>query len=416
MQKNDLNIIFQQLIEYYTKVKPAILTQIHRGSISDAEFELDARKVIAGHRVSKEDEEKLLYNLKNFLFGYYKLTPLLDDENISDIRCHNANNIRVKKFGKRYDTNIKFSNDGEYEQFLSAIAIKNQSDLSMINAQRMFSDVDSHPKFRLRFDLSTKLLNSSKLPTLHIRKIPKKKLLMTDLMHTQPVPMMDMDVAKFLINQIKGNQSMIVGGPNAAGKTTFMNAALDVYPHNKSGTIIQGADELFSETHPDLFFKLVVEPNGEGKISYSIRDIIKHALMSDNDLIAIGEVKGSEALDVINASYTGSTCWLSVHGDSSQDCAEKIADYAITDANMSLPQILKRLSTMNIVVYIRDFQVKEISKITGIDIENECLTYELIYSKDKGIKNFEKYMAPEVSTEADELYFDIDSIFVENAM
>lgn len=412
MRKQDLNIIFQKIIEYYTTIQPGMLTQIQRGVISIKEFETDATKIINSYKVSKEDVDKLLYNLKTFLFGYFKLTPLLDDDDISDIRCHNAKNIRVKKFGKRYATNIKFHNNDEYSQFLKAIAIKNQRDLSMINAQQVFTDVDTHDKFRLRFDMSTSLLNSSKLPTLHIRKIPKEKKTYRDLMNAYPVPMMDEDVSKFMANQIRGNQSMIVGGPNAAGKTTFINANLELYPQNLAGTVIQESDELFSKTHPDLYFKLVIAPNGEGKISYSIKDEIKHALMSDNDLIVIGEVKGDEALDVINAAYTGSTCWLATHGESSQDCAEKIADYAVAAAKYGLPQILKRLAAMNIVVFIKDYQIKEISKITGIDNETQSLTYELIYSKDKGFKNFEPYYVKEVETEAGELKFNTDNDFM----
>ena len=408
MQDKNLNVIFYKIIDYYTKQGAATLIQVQRGNMSIAAFNAEAKKLIESHKVSPADVETLLYQLQTFLFGYYKLTPLLDDDEISDIRCHNAKNIRVKRLGKRYATNITFTNNDEYKQFLQSIAIKNQCDTSMVNAQQVFTDIDSHPKFRLRFDMSTELLNSSKLPTLHIRKIPKNKLGFEDLMQTKPYPMLDPDVASFLTNQIEGGQSMIVGGANASGKTTLMNAGIEKIPFNLSGQVIQESNELFAVKHPDLFFKVVVAPNGEGKIAYTIKDEIKHALMSDNNMIIIGEVKGDEALDVINAAYTGSTCWLSVHGESSQDCAEKIADYAACAANFGLPQILKRLKNMNMVVFVENFQVTEISKITGVDIEHECLTYELIYSKKQGIKNFDKYYVPSLVTPNECLIFNVD--------
>lgn len=404
-ETTNLSKVFDGILNHYTTVQPAILTQIQRKCMSIEAFEADVKKHLNAYKLSSEDSQKVLASLKTFLFGYYKLTPLLDDPDISDIRCHNAKNIRVKKFGKRYATTIQFQNNQEYMNFIQTVAIKNQRDLSMINAQQIFSDTESHPDFILRFDISTKFINSTKTHTMHIRKIPKNKVTFDDLLVAKPHPMMDEDVKNFILNQIKGNKSMIVGGPNAAGKTTFTNAALEEYPHNLSGQIIQETEELFSYTHPDLFYKKVIEPNGEGKIEYTIRDEIKHSLTSDNNLIVIGEVKDEAALDVINAAYTGSTCWLSTHGVSSQDCAEKLADYAVSAANIDLNQILKRLSFMNIVVFIEKYRVKEISKIVGVDYEKQSLKYELIYSYEKGIKNFDKYYVDSVEDNVETLDF-----------
>ncbi len=407
MEQNTEHIdeLFNDVISHYTTIEPKLLTQIQKGIINKEAFFENVKKYLSTQRVN-EDEWNILSNkLQTFLFGYYKLTPLLDDMSITDIRCHGADNIRVKKYGKRYGTDISFKNQQEYINFINTVATKNQRDLSMINAQTTFMDIDSHPNFRLRFDITTKLLNSSRIPTMHIRKIAKDKLTINDLTHCSPTPMMDDDVANFLKNQIHNNKSMIICGPNASGKTVLLNAAIEEYPHNKSALCSQENEELFSNTHPDIFFQHIVTPNGEGKIKYDLKDEIRYGLISDNDLFIIGEIKDKAALYAINAAYTGSACWLTVHSENSQEAVEKLADYAMEDAKYSIDKILKELSYMHMVINIRDFKIQEISMIKGFNKETKEIIYEKVFSLNEGIRDFKKYMLPEPDCESETLKF-----------
>lgn len=405
-KSNVIETAFNDVITYYTTTQANVLTQIQRKTMTTDILYDGVRKFLRPRNLSEEEMNAVLRKVDDFLFGYYKLTPLLNDPDVSDIRCHGPNNIRVKKFGKRYATNIKFDSEEEYMNFIQSVAIKNQTDISMVNAQTTFMDIFSHPDFRLRFDISTKLLNSSRLHTMHIRKLPKKKRTFRDLMNAKPVGMMDEDVANFLTNQIKANQSMIISGHNAAGKSQLLNAAIEEYPHGLSGLCTQENEELFSDTHPDIFFQHVLTPNGEGKVKYDLKDEIRYGLISDNNLFIVGEIKDEAALYAINAAYTGSACWLTVHSENSQEAVQKLADYAMYESKYSIDKIYKELSYMHMVIHVESFQIKEISMITGYDEESQKLKYDLVYSQERGIKNFDGYYLRPVETANETLIYD----------
>lgn len=96
-----------------------------------------------------------------------------------------------------------------------------------------------------------------------------------------------------------------------------------------AGVILLAYEELFSNIHPDIMFQHIVINRGEGKIQYELKDLARNALLLDLDYFIIGEIKGDEAVHFLTAAYTGHQCWASVHGISSTEAIDKLADYAI---------------------------------------------------------------------------------------
>jgi pilus assembly protein CpaF len=195
--------------------------------------------------------------------------------------------------------------------------------------------------------------------------------------------MMDEDIARFLRYEAAHSEGMIFTGKGASGKTTCMNALLDLIPLDKSGLVIQENEELFSDIHPDLMFQKTVLNKGEGRIQYSLQDLARNGLLLDLDVFVIGEIKGAEALYMLNASYTGHTCWASVHGASSTEGINKLVDYIKYASDYSREDALHMLTHLETVVFMKNYKIWEVSKIVGWDDAKQDLIYKPIIRENK---------------------------------
>jgi pilus assembly protein CpaF len=372
--KAELEVMLDELLNYFIHVERQTLLLVQRG-IKDKQYLLNAAESYLKTRgVSKTDRVQIIEHFGRFIWGYYILEEAINDRDISDIKVLAENNVRIKRKGKRMNSDIKFPSKSDYKRFISMVAVKNKTNLSDINAIQTFTDKDSNNDFILRFNISTDFVNSSDVPYLHIRKIPKKKYSIEDLMEMK---MLNNDIAQYLINAAKDSSGILFTGKGASGKTTLMNVLLEYIPYSCSGLVIQENEELFSSKHPDMMFQHIVSTRGEGKISYDLKDLGRNGLLTDLDYFIIGEIKGGEALYLLNAAYTGHKCWASVHGMSSTEAIGKLADYVKYESNYALSDIKKMLVSLKTIVFMENFKVSEISEISGF--ENGELLYERIF-------------------------------------
>ena len=130
--------------------------------------------------------------------------------------------------------------------------------------------------------------------------------------------------------------------------------------------------------HPDIMFQHIVTNRGEGKIQYELKDLARNALLLDLDYFIIGEIKGDEAVHFLTAAYTGHQCWASVHGISSTEAIDKLADYAMHASSYSKAELMKMLRTMEVIVFMEDFKVKEISEVVRFDESTKTLVYKRV--------------------------------------
>jgi pilus assembly protein CpaF len=167
--------LLKKLIDDYSTKKQSALIQMKKGNISKETFLQDAREYASlAYGIEKEKAKELIGLFEQYIFGYSKISPLIDDEEISDIRIISYNNIRVKRNGKRMNAGIVFDSEKEYRQFVDYVATKNQVNISNLNAIQRFTDADSHADFILRFTISMPLVNTYEAPYLCIRKVPRK--------------------------------------------------------------------------------------------------------------------------------------------------------------------------------------------------------------------------------------------------
>lgn len=370
----------QNLVEEYTTRKQQSLMQMKKGLVSKETFLREAAAHIADYYHRSEEEDKsLLTEFEQYIFGYSRLSDLIDDKTVSDIRVVSYDNIRIKRKGKRQAADTAFASPKEYRQFIDYIATRNQVNISNLNAIQRFTDNESHPDFILRFTVSMPLVNTYDEPYLCIRKIPKAFPQIRDLIDQD---MLDRKTAELLIRRFREGSTLICGG-NSSGKTTLLNALKETLPDDCAVLVAQQADELTTMSHPDMMFLHSLPGAGEQQISYDLEHISIAGLTMDVDFFIIGEVKGSEAVYLLNAAYTGQICAATIHAPSAEKATDKLVDYCLGKSRYSRDELMRMLDCFKTVVFMEHYRVKEIYECKGWSEKDRRLAYEKVLGRDR---------------------------------
>lgn len=377
VQDNDRQSVLRELVNDYITQKQSVLLQVKKGQMSREEFlEEVKRHVEHYYELPRIQKQTLLEEFEQYVFGYSILSPLIDDPEISDIRVVSSDNIRVKRKGVRMDSGISFpGGPKEYRQFVDYVATKNQVNISNLNAIQRFTDQDSHPDFILRFTVSMPLVNTVQEPYLCIRKVPKHFLQMRELIERE---MLDRDTAELLVQRFREGSTLICGG-NSSGKTTLLNALKETIPDDMAVLVIQQADELTTKFHPDMMFLHSLPGTGESKVNYDLKDISIAGLTMDVDFFIIGEIKGAEAMYLLNAAYTGQICAATIHAPSADRAPDKLVDYAMYESRYSRDELMKMMDCFHTLIFMEHFKVKQIFSCEGFSREQKSLKYKRLF-------------------------------------
>lgn len=368
--------LLQQLVDDYTTQKQHSLMQMKKGQLTKELFLAEASAHIRTYyRLADEERKKLLEEFEQYIFGYSRLSSLIDDRTVSDIRVVGYDNIRVKRRGQRMAAGIRFSSPKEYRQFIDYIATRNQVNISNLNAIQRFTDNESHPDFILRFTLSMPLVNTYNEPYLCIRKVPRVFPQIKELIEQN---MMDRNTAELLIERFRQGSTLICGG-NSSGKTTLLNALKETLPDDMAVLVTQQADELTTMFHPDMMFLHSLPGTGEQQVNYDLEHISIAGLTMDVDFFIIGEVKGAEALYLLNAAYTGQLCAATIHAPSADRAPDKLVDYAMYESRYSRDELMRMMDCFKTLVFMEHYRVKEIHACRGWSEKHRSLMFERIF-------------------------------------
>lgn len=361
--------------DYTTKKQPSLI-QMKKGIITRKAFLEEAQMHIMNYYdVDPGETQELLKAFEHYIFGYSRLSPLIDDREISDIRIVTYDNIRIKKNGVRMDGGVAFASEKEYRRFVDYVATKNQVNISNVNAIQRFTDTESHPDFILRFTVSMPLVNTYHEPYLCIRKVPRNFPEMRELIQRS---MLSEDTAQLLIKRFREGSMLICGG-NSSGKTTLLNALKETLPDNMAVLVAQQADELTTKAHPDMMFLHSLPGSSESQVSYDLKDISVAGLTMDVDFFIIGEIKGAEALYLLNAAYTGQICAATIHAPSAARAVNKLVDYAMYESRYLRDELMKMMDCFTTLVFMEHYKVKQICTLKGWDAQKHEMLYERIF-------------------------------------
>lgn len=375
-RKDRIGKYADQVTDYFVQIDPIQLNMLERNKITKEAFtELVYDYIRSNVTQDERDVEDTFKTFASFLWSYDIIDELIDDDEISDIKIYDWDHIRVQRLGHRETAKLKFRNPDHFKKFVEHTAIKNKASISAQNALQNFTDKYSSDKAIMRFNITTPVVNSNEKYLLSIRKIPKHKYTTERLIE---LGFFTREMADYFEDRVKNGGGLLVAGKGGSGKTTLLNWALDKLPDDISGLCIQENEELFSN-HPDIAFQHTIINRGEGKIEYNLGDLARNGLLMDIDYFIIGEIKGAEALYLLNAVYTGAKGWATVHGSSATEAMKKLVDYIKYNSDYSQEEALQMLVHLDTVVFMKDFGVREVQEITGYDPEIGDLTYKKIF-------------------------------------
>jgi len=333
------------------------------------------------YRISEGKMKRFDAYIEQYVYAFHVLTEVMEAKNISDIKVLAWDNIRVKDNGIRRETNLSFWSKEDFRGFVEMLAVKNGINLGNVNAIQTFTDKKSSEHFIYRFDISTGVINSTEEPYLHIRKIPKEKPSVLQLIEQE---MLTWKIADYLKHR-RQEGYLIICGKNGSGKTYLLNALLDETKVEESVLVVQENEELFSNKHPDMMFQHIVTRKGDKKVSYGLKELVVNGLLTDIDHLVIGEIKGEEALYFITATLTGCLGMTTIHSVNAAGALDKMADYCKWESDYSREEIYKLLSGVKTIVYMKDFKVQEIVENYGWDEKHKYNQLEIVYDRAKGV-------------------------------
>lgn len=383
MDYENFIIIFQECMTYVTSNKRELFySSLKSESERDKFMELIEihieKHYIKTSRLPKEDIPALLAKLRRALFDLYIVQDLIDDPMITDVKITDPKSIRVRVKGKAYLSNVTFIDAADYFRFIDGLIVLNNVDISI--PTQTFTD-EQDDNYILRFSLTAPYITSTGYPIIHIRKIPRKKPMSEELIKDG---MFTEVIRDYLIDCGKNSTGIVFAGPPGSGKTTALNWFLeDGYESSAEILVIQENDELFSYRKGVMFEHVVTNPSG-GEKPCTLEDLGKMALVAGANVFVIGEAKGSEITSAITLSNSGCRTAITIHSQSSKDTIDKMTDLAMRGtSNITYDQAKRMIKSFQTIVYMENYQIKEISEIIGYDENKKDMIYRAIYRAPK---------------------------------
>ena len=132
-----------------------------------------------------------------------------------------------------------------------------------------------------------------------------------------------------------------------------------------------------------MIFRKILPAKGDSTVSYSLKDMTRLALMESFDVIVVGEIKGDEAAELSYATYTGSQSMITVHSNSAMEGYEKLIDYALdAQPNRTREHFAKQFKSLDTVVYLNDFKLKEIYELHDFNHETQQYNFKEVTFND----------------------------------
>jgi pilus assembly protein CpaF len=326
--------------------------------------------------LSLYDRENVIEDVLNELFGLGPIEALLKDPSISDILVNKASQVFIERDGRLEETDIVFRDDRHLmqiiERIVSAVGRRIDESTPMVDARLQDGS-------RVNAIIPPLALDG---PAMSIRRFRTDRLAADDLVARESLtrPMLD-----FLRGAVSARMNIVVSGGTGAGKTTLLNILSSFIRDGDRVVTIEDAAELMLRQRHVIRLE-TRPPNIEGKGAVRQRQLVINALRMRPDRIVVGEVRGEEALDMLQAMNTGHDGSLTtIHANSPRDALYRI-DTMVAMADLNIPDKAVRqqvASALNIVIQISRMadgtrKVTSISEVTGM--EQDVITMQEIFT------------------------------------
>ena len=329
--------------------------------------------------LSASERERLVNDVQHELFGLGPLEPLLKDPTISDILVNKHDTIYIERRGKIERTNVTFKDDEHLmrviERIVSSIGRRIDESSPMVDARLQDGS-------RVNAIIPPLAIDG---PIVSIRRFGADPLKMSSLIDNKALTK---DIADMLQMVVTARLNVLISGGTGAGKTTLLNALSAYIPENERIVTIEDSAELQLQ-QPHVVRLETRPPNIEGRGEVTQRDLVRNSLRMRPDRIVIGEVRGGEAIDMLQAMNTGHDGSLTtIHANTPRDALARL-ETMIQMTGMRLSDRAMRqqvASAINLVVQVARLsdgsrRVTSISEITGM--EGETITMQEIFQYER---------------------------------
>ena len=295
--------------------------------------------------IQSNDEKKIMDNVWDELIGFGPLEPLLKDPDITEIMVIDPNKTFIEKKGDKQLADIHFKDTAHIKKILDKIIMPIGR---TIDEQSPTVDARLPQGFRLNAVIPPIALNDGVFIT--IRKFPSKVWTPADLISFKSAPK---EVFDFLELCVKARKNICVSGGTGSGKTTLLNVLSNCIPRDDRIITIEDVAEL-KLVGDHICSEEARQPNAEGNGAVTIRDLVKNALRQRPDRIVVGECRGAEALDMLQAMNTGHDGSMTTgHANSPRDLMSRLEYMCLCSGDMPLSAIRPQISSaLNIIVQI----------------------------------------------------------------
>ena len=278
------------------------------------------------------------------------LQELIEDEEITEIMINGTQPIFIERNGRIYETDKKFLSKGKLEDVVQQMVAGCNR---VVNEATPIVDARLEDGSRVNVVLPPVALNG---PIVTIRKFPKSRITMETMIDTGSI---GKEAAAMLIQAVKAKYNIFISGGTGSGKTTFLNVLSDFIPKEERIITIEDSAELQITGIPNLVRLEARNANVEGTGEINIRDLIRTALRMRPERIIVGEVRGEEALDMLQAFNTGHDGSISTgHANSPDDMMSRLSTMVLMGIKLPLEAVMRQIASgIDILVHLGPFRM-----------------------------------------------------------
>lgn len=336
--------------ELYREIRSMVYGRLDiRHNITDEElYEIINQSIFdtSRHRVvSNRQKEELKVMLYNSIKRLDILQELLEDDSITEIMINGYDNIFYEREGRIEKWNKKFESADKLADIAQRIAAMSNK---IVNEATPIVDTRLEDGSRVNIVLPPVAING---PIITIRKFYDSPLTMEKLVRIGTVTE---EAAQFLKRLVQGKYNIFISGGTGSGKTTFLNALSEFIPEDERVITIEDSAELQLHNIKNLVRLEARNANSEGNNAVSIRDLIRSSLRMRPDRIIVGEVRGVEAVDMLQAMNTGHDGSLSTgHSNSPRDMLSRIETMVLMGMEIPIEAVRQQISSaVDIIVHL----------------------------------------------------------------
>ena len=346
--------------------------------------------------LSAADRREITNNVLDNILGYGPIQALIDDPTITEVMVNNPDSIYVERAGRIHKTGRRFLDERHLLRIIDKIVSRVGR---RIDEASPMVDARLPDGSRVNAIISPLAING---PMLTIRKFSREPYTVDDLIGFGT---MNENLAQFLEACVRGRLNILISGGTGTGKTTLLNVVSQFVPNDERIITVEDAAEL--QLHQEHVLRLESRPpNIEGTGQVAIRDLVRNTLRMRPDRIIVGEVRGGEALDMLQAMNTGHDGSLStVHSNSPRDALSRVETMVLM-AGFDLPVRAIReqaASAFDLLIHLARLQdgsrrVVKVAEVEGMEGDTIVLQDIFYFDYSMGVDETGRYLGTLKST------------------